>query len=626
MHRGTVVKTVIPSRALLLGLLLLLILGPVPTEAKIRLIIDTDAAVERDDQHALAYALLDTVNFEVLGITAVHNGEGSLERNFLEIYTVLGLAGISGVPVFRGAEGPLQSSRSPVRSEAARFIVEASKLRGEGELVVLGIGAATNLASALLIDPGIRDRATFAWLGGADWPDGEGREHNSLMDIEAQRILFSSGARLKLIPPGNNRLAATSWLHGKNLRGVSPLADYLNLLLTFNAFPSDESFNLADLTAVAALAFPERARWLRAKAPWVDDRGIYDFSRTFGDIEVATALVEDLSRGPRPFWDRFYRLLREAAPGDRTIYERVCHVLNIHPAPPDVHPVEGKVERFKGFTRQEVRWPTIFGEEVPAYVCRPANAGDKRLPAIICLSGTGGDRIVLTSEHFGIAEYVSLGRPEPQQPHRRLHGWASELARRGYTALAMTQRGLGDRGVTSDGQSKAALIKGYTSQGIHAHEIRQALTYLRRRPDVDSSRVAATGMSFGGITTFFSTAADPRFAAAAPLCGGVGSYRQMLLRGSTGYHGHYWWVPGILQHFDQGDIVAAQAPRPYFIAAPLDDIGMPKEGVQELIDKAAPAYRLAGAPQNLVAYRPPGEHSFTLEMFEELVKFLDSHL
>ncbi len=100
----------------------------------------------------------------------------------------------------------------------------------------------------------------------------------------------------------------------------------------------------------------------------------------------------------------------------------------------------------------------------------------------------------------------------------------------------------------------------------------------------------------------------------------------MLLRGTPGYHGHYWWVPDILQYFDQGDIVAAQAPRPYFIAAPLEDIGMPKEGVQELLDKAMPAYRLAGGADNLVAYRPPGEHAFTLEMFEELVKFLDSHL
>ncbi len=151
-------------------------------------------------------------------------------------------------------------------------------------------------------------------------------------------------------------------------------------------------------------------------------------------------------------------------------------------------------------------------------------------------------------------------------------------------------------------------------------------TYLTRRPDVDPQRIGCTGMSFGGITTFYTTAIDPRFAVAAPLCGGVGSLRQMLETGDTGYHGHYWWVPRLLLYFDQGDLVASQAPRPYFIAAPTEDIGMPKEGVQELLDKARPAYARAGAPENLVAYRPAGEHALTLEMFEELVKFFDRHL
>ena len=90
--------------------------------------------------------------------------------------------------------------------------------------------------------------------------------------------------------------------------------------------------------------------------------------------------------------------------------EELCAVLNIHPANPDVQAVEGKIEKFDGFTRQEVRWPTIFGQWVPAYVCRPSNAKGKKLPAVICLSGTGGDRIALTVPDYGIGEYVSLGR------------------------------------------------------------------------------------------------------------------------------------------------------------------------------------------------------------------------
>ncbi len=589
-----------------------------------RIIIDTDAACERDDQHAIAYALLSPEFFEIEGFTAVHNGPGTLETNFLEIHNILGLTGRGGIPVVRGAEGPLPGPGRPVDSPAARFIIERSRAQDNRPLVILGIGCATNLASAILLDPSIHERVTFAWLGGVDWPHGKGGEHNSVTDLEAQRVLFSSGVKLKNIPCGNNRLVTSKHISAANLRGVSPLADYLHYLMTSNRWPADEDFNIADLIAVAALAHPDYFNWTTSPAPALDDKGGYDWSKTHGTIEVATNLVEDLLGGPRPVWNEFYCKLAGAAPGEpSSVREELCRLLNIQPADPDVAPVEGREERFDGFTRQEVRWPTIGRDSVLAYVCKPLKTGKKPLPAVICLSGTGGDRVVLTSEFFGIAEYVSIGR---DNPHTRMHGWASELARRGYITLAMTQRGLGDRRSPSGSQSKSLMLQGFHFQGHQAHEIRQALTYLQRRPDVDPDRVACTGMSFGGITTFYTTAVDTRFKVAAPLCGGVGSLRHMLSIGSTGYHGHYWWIPRILQYFDHGEIVASQAPRPYFIAAPLDDIGMPAAGVNELEAKAAPAYRRAGAPEALHIYRPQGPHSLTLEMFEELVKFLDEYL
>jgi inosine-uridine nucleoside N-ribohydrolase/dienelactone hydrolase len=616
------------TRSSLFATLLALLIPVLMAAAPIRIIIDTDAACERDDQHAIAYALLSPEAFRIEGFTSVHNGAGTSEKNFLEIHNIMGLAGVSGIPVLTGADGPLPDAKTPVRSAAVDFIIERSKVQGEGKLVVLGIGAATNLASALIIDPGLKDRVTFAWLGGVDWPGGEGGEHNMLRDIEAARVLFGAGAELKLIPCGNNVMFQTKFHSARNLSGVSPLGDYLHLLMMTNQWPMDEPFNIADLMAVGALAHPELFSWIESESPGLDEQGRFDFSKTRGRIQVATGLRENVFGAPVPLWDEFYARVAAAGTGNPAdIREELCRVLNIHPAPPGVQAVEGaEIEKFDGYTRQEVRWPTIFGQWATAYVCVPEGAKGRKLPAVICLSGTGGDRIVLTRPDYGIGEYTSIGRPTPQQPHSRLIGWAAELARRGYVTLALTQRGLGDRGFNGDTQSKAALIQGFTMQGIHAHEIRQALTYLMGRDDVDPERVACTGMSFGGITTFYTTGADDRFAAAAPLCGGVGTLRHMLDVGTPGYHGVYWWVPRILQHFDQPEIVAAQAPRPYFIAAPLEDIGMPKEGVAELLEKAGPAYARAGRPDGLVAYRPHGEHGFTLEMFEETVKFFDKWL
>jgi dienelactone hydrolase len=175
-------------------------------------------------------------------------------------------------------------------------------------------------------------------------------------------------------------------------------------------------------------------------------------------------------------------------------------------------------------------------------------------------------------------------------------------------------------------QAKDLLVRGRTLMGAIVYEIRQAVTYLRGRDDVDGDRIGMTGMSFGGITTFYTWLVDDRIAAAAPICGGVGSVDVFLRRGSRAYHGFYWWIPDMLTRGDQGDFAAAMAPRPLMLWAPQDDIGMPKEGVERFLSVVEPAYRSAGAPEALVAHRPPGEHRFTPEAFAAMRSFFDRQL
>jgi len=162
--------------------------------------------------------------------------------------------------------------------------------------------------------------------------------------------------------------------------------------------------------------------------------------------------------------------------------------------------------------------------------------------------------------------------------------------------------------------------------GAIVYEIRQAVTYLQSRPDVDSERIGMTGLSFGGITTFYTWIVDERIAAAAPICGGVGSLDVFAEIGSRGYHGIYWWIPDILTKGDQGDFAAAMAPRPMMLWAPLDDIGMPNEGVDRFLEPVEAAYDASGRRENLVVHRPPGVHEFTLEAFAAMKAFFDRHL
>jgi dienelactone hydrolase len=299
-----------------------------------------------------------------------------------------------------------------------------------------------------------------------------------------------------------------------------------------------------------------------------------------------------------------------------------AELLKIPLSPPEVSPRVHSTKEEEGLIVEDISWEALDKEHPPAYVIRPAKA-EGRLPAIVCLHGSSGSRDTMVTKQFGPGEWTRYGR---SKPHTRLLGWARELSRQGYLILAMTQRGLDKRRLSTDGQSKDLLVHGRTMMGAIVYEIRQAVTYLRSRPDVDPDKIGMTGMSFGGITTFYTWLVDDRIAVAAPICGGIGSLETFVERGSRGYHGIYWWLPGMLTKGDQGDFAATMAPRPLMLWAPLDDIGMPKEGVTRFMEVVEPAYTQAGARDALVVHRRPGKHTFSLEAFEAMKNFFDSHL
>jgi len=271
---------------------------------------------------------------------------------------------------------------------------------------------------------------------------------------------------------------------------------------------------------------------------------------------------------------------------------------------------------------EDIVWESLDGEHPIAYVLRPVKAKG-RLPAVVCLHGTSGSREALVTKQFGVGDWTPYGAAVPQS---MLLGWARELARRGYLTLALTQRGLDLRQPDTDEQTKVLLVQGRTLMGAIVYEIRQAITYLRMRGDVDPERIGVTGFSFGGITTFYTWLVDDRIAAAAPICGGIGSVRVFMDRGIRTYHGIYWWLPGMLERGDQGDFAAAMAPRSLMLWAPLEDIGMPHEGVDEFLRVAQPAYMRAGGGQNLVVHRPHGKHLFSLEAFNAMETFFGQQL
>lgn len=210
----------------------------VPT-GLVDVVLDTDAYNEVDDQFAIAYLLHAPERVRLRGICAApfYNTKSTspadgMEKSYQEIQHILSLAGFEtlGSQVYRGSAAYLPDEETPVSSPAAHFLVACSKqYTPEKPLYIVAIGAITNVASALLLDPTMRNRVVVVWLGGNALYTHCAEEFNMMQDIAAARVLFGCGVPLVMVPCGGvvdhftiSGPELEFWLRGKN-----QLCDYL---------------------------------------------------------------------------------------------------------------------------------------------------------------------------------------------------------------------------------------------------------------------------------------------------------------------------------------------------------------------------------------------------------------
>jgi purine nucleosidase len=149
-----------------------------PEGRRTRIIVDSDANNELDDQHAIAYVLLNPDRFDVEGITVNKTfGGGPIRQHAEEAERVVKLCGRSPeVRVFEGATGGFEEIRATVHqpvfdgSPAVDFIIARAKAEKEDTLVILAIGKLTNVGLALCKDPSIGKSIRIVWLG-TNYPD-----------------------------------------------------------------------------------------------------------------------------------------------------------------------------------------------------------------------------------------------------------------------------------------------------------------------------------------------------------------------------------------------------------------------------------------------------------------------
>ena len=232
----------------------------------IDVVLDTDAYNEVDDQFAISYMLKskERLNTKAIYAAPFFNGNSvspkdGMEKSYNEIFKILSLAG-EKFDVFRGSEKYLDDENTPVISSAAEDLVQRAKnYSPEKPLYVVAIGAITNIASAILLNPDIIENIVVVWLGGHGLHYHNTKEFNMYQDVAAARVVMRSGVPFVQLPCVGvvDKFAVSKqelefWLKGKNL-----LADYLatNAIAAAEAYAKGRAWTrvIWDVTAVGWL-------------------------------------------------------------------------------------------------------------------------------------------------------------------------------------------------------------------------------------------------------------------------------------------------------------------------------------------------------------------------------------
>ena len=254
----------------------------VPDEKICRVIIDTDAANEGDDQFAAVHAMLSP-RFDNVGFIAAHYGaENSMERSYDELLRLFSAleCPFSGI-IKKGAPHPLLSKSGPVVSEGSALIVEEAMKDDPRPLYVLFLGPLTDLASAYLQEPRIAGRFTAIWIGGGTYPYGNA-EFNLGNDVNAVNVVFEmmgvSFAELQYRLCGKSK--AGDYLFSRIIEEIDKESSLRS------PFRTGETWVLGDSPAVGLVLYEHRWEFDYVNAPVIGDTMEYIPSKLNRPIRV----------------------------------------------------------------------------------------------------------------------------------------------------------------------------------------------------------------------------------------------------------------------------------------------------------------------------------------------------
>ena len=203
------------------------------------------------------------------------------------------------------------------------------------------------------------------------------------------------------------------------------------------------------------------------------------------------------------------------------------------------------------------------------------------------------------------------------------------LAKKGYVVISPDAFGSGERSTVHTVYEHHGRIFGSnafnfgeTLMGCLLVDNMRAVDVLCALPEVDPSRLGATGASGGGNQTMYLAAMDERIKAAVPVCS-VGTYESYLYEPNCCCE----TLPGGLKLTEMGGILALAAPRAMLICTGLYDVKTfsPQEMLRSY-EAALPVFKKLGAWENFTYRIFNHGHAYSPEARQAMLGFFELHL
>ena len=259
---------------------------------------------------------------------------------------------------------------------------------------------------------------------------------------------------------------------------------------------------------------------------------------------------------------------------------------------------------------------------IPGYLAIPTHVKGK-VPVVVGLHGHGSSKDNIFGSDSGTAQDVM-----------------ALLVSHGYAVMAIDsyfngeRRGNGPAG-TSEMQQRAdqelSLFKahlwfGRSLWGMQLRDEQIALDYLVTRPEIDADRIGVEGMSMGSTRAWWLAALDERVKTVVGVACFT-RYKELIEQRELRAHGIYYFVPGMLKHFDTEAVMGLIAPRPFLALTGDSDRGSPVSGMKVLEEKLNTVYSLYNEKEHFksIIYENTG-HVFTDEMKMEMLDWFNRYL